>query len=720
MRTVSLIVPTPADPPRLDRFLAGCVLGLSRKQAKGLIDAGQVRLNGRTVRKAATSLHPGQQVEIDYRPSMLALPLKIGRDRLLHTGPNWFAINKPPGVPSHRAGEEVPGVPELLEAIPGHETAAPVHRLDRETSGVLVLATSKEARAALSELFATRAIEKTYRAVVSPPPKGDSGRVDGPGDMTLRWQRLRGSEDGTRAELAVFPEQGRTHQIRIQLAHLGSPIVGDMEHGQPLPGGSPRMALHCERLSWADVTLACPPPEAWGSLLDPVLLPPSARKTTGRPVAQDRNHHHPPNLGEVKQVTSSGDRRRSKSSRHRNLAVSAATARIVRAGHPWVIRDGDTGDLGLFKCGDLAELVDPRGLAVATALIDPSSAVCARVVGMPDDRPLSEAPWLKRALAAASKRARNVASADTDAYRVIHGEADGLPGLFVDRWGDVLVATRTTPLADLFSSTYPALLEATQCTALWEQDHFEDLRSRGAAPGDASRGGRWVVGSRDVLRWTVRESGLRYYAEPTAGLTHGLYTDQRSNRTLLRRLIEADPSAGESVANLFSHTAAFSVACAVAGAKQVTSVDLARRYSEWASQNLRLNGLDPADHPVVAEGAMEWLGRTRGLSGVILDPPAHARSKTSRAMDWNARRDYRGLVAAAANSLGPRGWLLCCINLKGLKRDWLSREVNAGLKMAKKRPEGSLTLAPPSPDHPRRKGFPEGRPFHGLLVRTCT
>jgi len=400
--------------------------------------------------------------------------------------------------------------------------------------------------------------------------------------------------------------------------------------------------------------------------------------------------------------------------------VSAATARIVRAGHPWVIRDGDTGDLGLFKRGDLAQLVDPRGEAVATALIEPSTSVCARVVSMPGDRPLGESPWLKRALSAAAKRTRNVASADTNAYRVIHGEADGLPGLFVDRWDDVLVATRTTPLANLFSSIYPSLLEATHTTALWEQDHFEDLRARGAAPGDATRSGRWAIGHREVNRWTVRESGLRYYVEPTSGLTHGLYTDQRSNRALLRRVIEQDPGAGESIANLFSHTAAFSVACAIAGAKQVTSVDLARRYSDWAHQNFVLNGLDPSDHPVVAEGAMEWLDRARGLSGVILDPPAHARSKTSRGMDWNARRDYRGLVASAANSLRPGGWLLCCINLKGLKRDWLSREVNAGLRTAGKRPNGSPTLAPPSPDHPRRKGFPEGRPFHGLFVRTCT
>jgi 23S rRNA (cytosine1962-C5)-methyltransferase len=384
-----------------------------------------------------------------------------------------------------------------------------------------------------------------------------------------------------------------------------------------------------------------------------------------------------------------------------------------------VIRDAQTGDLGLFARGDLAELVDPKDQPVATALVEPEAAICARVVAPSSDPPLGKRPWIRRVLAAARKREHNVGSADTNAYRVIHGEADGLPGLFVDRWDDVLVVTRTTPLADLFRPTYAELLSATHCDALWEQDHFEDLRACGASPGSASRAGRWVIGERAAPRWTVLESGLRYLVEPSAGLTHGLYTDQRANRDLLRRMIEDAPETGRSIANLFSHTAAFSVACAAGGAAQVFSIDLAQRYAEWAGQNLVLNGIDPAQHPLVAAGAMEWLTRAEGLSGVILDPPAHARSKTSRGMDWNARRDYRALVAAAAKALCPGGWLLCCVNLKGLKRDWLLREVEAGLREAKRRPEQRPVLAPPSPDHPRRKGFPEGRAFHGLFVRTA-
>ncbi|MEE2830315.1 MAG: pseudouridine synthase, partial [Myxococcota bacterium] len=178
MRTLRLIVPCPADPPRLDRFLAANVHGLSRKQVKALIDAGQARVEGRTARRAAHALQPGLVVELDYRPSMAKPPEAISQERILAQGPHWLAIDKPEGVPSHRPDDGLAGVSELLTGIPAAAEAVPIHRLDRETSGVLILASTLEARAQLSDLFATRAIEKSYRAVVHPAPKEESGHIE--------------------------------------------------------------------------------------------------------------------------------------------------------------------------------------------------------------------------------------------------------------------------------------------------------------------------------------------------------------------------------------------------------------------------------------------------------------------------------------------------------------------------------------------------------------
>jgi 23S rRNA (cytosine1962-C5)-methyltransferase len=383
-----------------------------------------------------------------------------------------------------------------------------------------------------------------------------------------------------------------------------------------------------------------------------------------------------------------------------------------------VIRDADTGDLGLFEPGDFADLVDPTGAFVATALVDPRRSLCARVVSDRPDSHLDEAAFERRAASALRRRTELLEDPDTTAIRLVHGEADGLPGLRVDLWGDQLVATRSTDATARFDRVvYRVLAERLGDLPLWEQDHFEDLRRRAEGPGGARLPGRWIHGPATEPPETclVREDGLTFEVEPRAGLTTGLYPDQRDNRRQLRALLAEGPE-GARVANLFAHTGAFTVACASAGATEVLSIDLSPKYLERARRNLVLNGLDPEHHPTVAADAVAWLQRAPELHGVILDPPAHARGR-GKGVDWSARRDYRALVEAAAQRLVPGGWLLCIVNLKGLPRDWLRRQLEAGLRGAG-RGLDRTGPAPPAADHPRRRGFPEGTPFHGIVAWT--
>lgn len=693
MRTIRLTVPSPARPERLDLFLAACVHGLSRKQVKKLIDAGQVRLDGRRERKAASRLTPGSEVQVDFRPSLIPPPT-LGRDRLLTESRGWLAIDKPTGLPTHRTEDGSIGVPELLADVLGvaSGTLKPVHRLDRETSGALLVARDDEAAAALSALFATRAIGKRYRAVVSPAPETDEGRVVGPDDMTLAWAVLRRSADGSRAELAVKPDQGRTHQVRIQLAIAGMPIVGDLEHGQPLPGGAPRMALHCERLSGPELKVVCDPPPDWAALLDPPSAAPDASPRPERRKTRD-------------------------ATTRRTLAVSRATARIVRAGHPWVVRDADTGDLSTLAAGDLADLVDPRGEFVATAIVDPRSAVCARVVSARPGRPLDDAAWERRARAALERRRPLLADGRTNALRLVHGEADGLPGLNVDLWGNAVVCTRTCEAAATFTTGLVRALDATiGDLPVYTREHWQDLR-RGGAPTDADLPGRWLRGNVEEKRWSVRERGLDFTVEPIAGLSTGLYPDQRDNRERLAKLV-ADAERPPVIVNFFGHTGAFSVACAAAGAAAAITVDLAPRYLHLATANLVANGLDPDRHSCVAADARDWLQREGPtLDGAVLDPPAFARGR-GQGVDWSVRRDYRSLVEATLRRLRPGGWLLCCVNVGGLKGSWLKQQVEAGARAAGQR-IARTESAGPSSDHPPLRGFPEGTAFRGLLAWTA-
>lgn len=690
MQTLELTVPSPAEPARLDKFIVANVPALSRRAVAGLIDAGQVHLDGRRSNRKGTPLRAGQTVTVRWRPSWAESPILTADDVLLE-GDGWVAICKPSGLPTHRTDEDGIGVAERLADL--GIAGAPVHRLDAGTSGILLVADG--AAPELSQRFAERTIRKVYRAVVSPAPADDAGEcsvADPP--MHATWTVI-GRGPG-RAELQVVPNEGRTHQIRILMAQAGMPLVGDLLHGAAVPGGAPRLALHCCELSWDDVRISCPPPEGWNELLRPktaAAATPAKKRRTRRDEPDD----------EGAELAASGRKRPRR--RRPALSVSAATARILRGGHPWVVRDRDTGDLSRFKAGELVDLVDPKGRRSGVAVVDPGQEVCARAVAFGEDEPKT---WVEAARDAIHKRGA-FPNGSTDAFRVVHGEADGLPGLRVDAWGGMLVATRSGRCVEgLSPAVYGELADAFPGWPLWEQDHFTDLRSGGRVPAGATLRGRWIRSETGMQR-VVRELGLQYDVEPQAGLTTGLYTDQRRNRERLMRLAQ-----GRRVANLFGHTGAFSVALASAGAAQAITVDLGRRYIEWTERNLVLNGLDPDVHNAVVADSRTWLRSAKDrFDGMVIDPPAHARGKDGR--DWNAERDLSGLIADAMPRLEPRAWMLVCINRKKLKPGWLGAQIDAGVAAGGGRVVRS-EAAPPSDDHPRLRGFPEGTGFLGRLV----
>jgi 23S rRNA (cytosine1962-C5)-methyltransferase len=689
VREVALEVPTPARPERLDRFLVANLQGLSRRKIKGLLDAGQVRVGDRVERRAGRTLRPGDRVHLSFRPSLLPCPALAESD-VITRGVGWLAVHKPSGLPTHRTEDGGVGVPEAL----GRDLLV-VHRLDRGTSGALLLAEDKETAAALSARFAARTIRKTYLAIVSPAPPRDSGEREDPderGPMWLSWRVLRRSPDGSRAELEVTPKEGRTHQIRRQLAAGGTPVVGDLLYGRVLPGGAPRLGLHCAQLAWDGEQVGAPVPPGWTELLEGTLVRPTeARKAEPRP-------------------------RRSKPARGplRRLQVSRASARILRSGHPWVLPDRDTGDLSGFAPGDQALLVDQAGGAVGVALVDPAASVCARVLALDRTNPISDEDVHRRVVRALDKRRAVLADADTDCLRLVNAEADGLPGLVVDQWAGMRLATRATTAVSPFThAAYKAIDEVLGPAPLYEKDHVQDLRRRGQGREGETLPGRWIQGQAPIEPMIGREDGLSYRVTPWASLTTGLYPDQRENR---RRMVAHLPSSAR-VLNLFAHTGAFSVRAAASGAQRAVSVDLSPKYCEWTRENLVRNDLDPEAHPSIAAASEVWLADTRErFDFVVLDPPAFARGRRG-SRGWNARRDYRSLVSACGRVLdGGEAWLLAIVNLKGTKPGWLRAQVEAGLRAAG-RTVKSVVDAPPAPDVPRLRGFPERIAFRGVLVQ---
>ena len=265
---------------RLDAYLAAAHPAVSRSRWKQLIEDGQIALNGEPVRKPNTALAAGDELRCtlpDPAPAGLVaadIPLAI-----LYEDADLIVLDKPAGLvvhpaPGHAADTLVNALLHHgsdLQGIGGELRPGIVHRLDKDTSGVLVVAKNEQAVANLVAQFSSHTVEKEYLALVWGAPKKTSGTIELPiGRHPVHRKKMaivsKGRPAVTRYEtVAAMPlasllrvriETGRTHQIRVHLAHLGHPVVGDAvygraRHGLPADLAIPRQMLHARRLKLA-------------------------------------------------------------------------------------------------------------------------------------------------------------------------------------------------------------------------------------------------------------------------------------------------------------------------------------------------------------------------------------------------------------------------------------------------------------------------------------
>ena len=291
---------------RLDRFLHERIPGLSRTRIQAAIRE-RVALSWGVRPRPATPVRPGGVVRIEPRRTS-EQPVDPGI-AILARGAGWLVVDKPPHVPVH----PVNGVVEnslirMLRRQLGDPALRLVHRLDRETSGALLVANDSETAGRLGRAFQARGVLKEYVAVVVGEMPASEGCIDlpiGPAresrvaarlevghgkPATTRWRVERRSPGATLVRLA--PLTGRRHQLRVHLAALGHPILGDVLYGRTdaeylalvrgdrRRDGPPRHLLHCERLAFPDpaggavVTVAAPFPADWCAAIDPRLAEP--------------------------------------------------------------------------------------------------------------------------------------------------------------------------------------------------------------------------------------------------------------------------------------------------------------------------------------------------------------------------------------------------------------------------------------------------------------
>ena len=383
--------------------------------------------------------------------------------------------------------------------------------------------------------------------------------------------------------------------------------------------------------------------------------------------------------------------------------VGAETVRMVELGHPWIIADGYTKKWPAGKAGDLVELTDGKGGFLATALLDPGERIVARVLSR--ERMRLERGWcMKRLQSAVQLRLDHAELGDTDAYRLVNGEGDGLPGLTVDRYGDYLMVQiycgGWRPYLKLLTE---ALQELLQPAGIYEKGRPQKTRELEAVSETKSYG-RLLVGTSAPQPLLVRENGLNFRIHLEQGLNTGLFLDQRKNRRELMARV-----AGKRVLNLFAYTGAFSVAAAAAGASLVTSVDASPGYTEWGKANFGANRLNPKRHEFIVGDCLAVLAELarqgKRYDIIVMDPPSFSTTAKSR---FTTRGGTAELVAAAFPLLQAGGLLIASSNHQKVDLADYLKELRRGALQAK----GELrviSLAGQPEDFPYPVTFPEGR-----------
>lgn len=384
----------------------------------------------------------------------------------------------------------------------------------------------------------------------------------------------------------------------------------------------------------------------------------------------------------------------------KHCQVGAETKRMLLLGHPWVIADRYTKQWQQNLCGDLITLVDDQRQILATALCDPANRIVARV--LPGNPRVLTKNWFEKRLIQARSLRDHALLGDTDCYRWVNAEGDGLPGVTVDRYADYLMVQLYTDAWDPhLDQLVDALLQVFQPTGIYLKYRPQQTRKL-EAQKKSQVINPLLSGIAAPKLLYVKEDGLRYQVNLGSGLHTGLFPDQRRNRREIML-----HCAGQRVLNLFAFTGAFSVAAAAAGAQQVTSIDISEKYLKTAQENFSINNIDPLQHEFVVGDVFVEMKKLqpRQFDIVLFDPPSFSTTKKSR---FATQGGTSQLVAAALGLLRPGGLMISSSNHQKVTLEDYLKELRRGALAAGSSLK-TIFIGGQAEDFPCDIGFPEGR-----------
>jgi 23S rRNA (cytosine1962-C5)-methyltransferase len=324
----------------------------------------------------------------------------------------------------------------------------------------------------------------------------------------------------------------------------------------------------------------------------------------------------------------------------------------LQSGHLWIFSGALQQPPHWIEPGGLVDVKSSTGQFVARGYFNPRTDIAIRLLTRNIDQAI-DVDFLRKRIRSAADLRKVFDLDKTNTFRLINSEGDGLPGLIVDRFAEILVAQiHTAGMERLRSQLVDALLEETDTRGILLRNDSLSRRREGLKLEEPQ-----VVTGGVPTQVTVRENNVLFLVDPWQGQKTGFYLDQRDKREALRKYAQA-----KRVLNCFSYSGSFSIYAALTSEKtRVTSVDISAPAIEAARQNFILNGLDPNQHQFLVADVFEYLEQAQGAGEqfdvVVLDPPAFAKTQSARAQ---ALKAYRRLNALAIQVLRPGGILLTC------------------------------------------------------------
>jgi 23S rRNA (cytosine1962-C5)-methyltransferase len=381
-------------------------------------------------------------------------------------------------------------------------------------------------------------------------------------------------------------------------------------------------------------------------------------------------------------------------------------ARSIRRGHPWIFRDALRTPPALPD-GAPVTVTAPDGQPLARGFWDARSAIAVRVLEV-----VADGERAADALVAETRVAESIATSidrrlafidrkHTDAFRLIHGEGDRLPGVHADLYGEAISVRFDGGGARAFYLERARLPEMLIAVARARDIAVTSVIERGKrGDGEIARA---LAGALPAAEIEVRENDLRFGVDLAHGQKGGLFLDQRDNRALVRTLAR-----GRRVLNLFGYTGGFSIYAAAGGAVHTTTVDVAREAVQAARRNFERNRLSLDAAELHAADAFAFLERAIGdrisYDLVISDPPSFAPSRKALPA---ALRAYRRLHRLCASVVTPGGILCAASCSSHLGRGAFERTIVDGAADAGRRWQLD-EMRGAAADHPVARFFPEG------------